>query len=71
MKYILTLSFVCTNGNINKVFIEDIRPTIPKARIILLMNTIIEKNIFLTKDGEFIERSSASITSKNKTFFKI
>ncbi|WP_294352670.1 DUF2922 domain-containing protein [uncultured Clostridium sp.] len=71
MQYKLTLAFKCTNGNINKIEIEGIRPTLTKARMISLMDTIIEKNIFLTKDGEFIGRSSASITSENETIIEI
>ncbi|MDS0527836.1 DUF2922 domain-containing protein [Clostridium sp. SHJSY1] len=67
MDYILSLTFVCANGQKNSLSIEGVKPTISKTEASALMDTIIAKNIFLTKNGALIGKSGANLTVRQVT----
>lgn len=70
MEYILTLSFLCTNGAKSSLAISGVKPTITKDEIEALMDEIINNNIFLSSKGAFVEKDSASITERTVTSYE-
>lgn len=71
MEYILTISFVCTNGKKSSLTIEGVKPTITDAEVNTLMDTIITNDIFLTSNGAFLEKGSASLTQREIKDFTV
>jgi hypothetical protein len=67
MEYVLSLNFVCANGQKTSLSIEGVKPTITETQAIALMDTIIAKNIFLTKNGALTGKSGASLTQRQVT----
>lgn len=64
MEYTLSLTFIASNGEKTSINISDVKPTITKLMASALMDTIIEKNIFFTKHGALVRKSTASLTSR-------
>lgn len=71
MNYSLTLTFLCANGEKSSVTVDNVDASITKEQVTNLMDTIISKNIFLTKNGEFTGKSAAKLTQKAVTKFDI
>ena len=71
MEYTLGMTFLCADGQKVSLSIEGIRPTLPKSQIVKLMDTIIEKNIFITKHGALTGKFAAQIVSKNVAKFDV
>ncbi|MBD7912460.1 MULTISPECIES: DUF2922 domain-containing protein [Clostridium] len=67
MEYILSLTFVCANGQKTSLSIEGVKGTITQAEASTLMDTIIAKNIFLTKNGALTGKSGATLTQRQVT----
>ncbi|MBD7912088.1 DUF2922 domain-containing protein [Clostridium cibarium] len=67
MEYILSLTFICANGQKTSLSIEGVKATITEAQASTLMDTIIAKNIFLTKNGAFTGKSGATLTQRQVT----
>lgn len=61
----LSMSFVCTNNKKSTISIDGIKPDLSNEQVIALMDTIIEKNVFETKNGYLVEKSTAQISQKN------
>ena len=70
MEYILTVTFICTDGSKGSLSISGVKSTITKDEISALMDTIISTNIFITTKGAFIEKSSADITERTVTSYE-
>ena len=71
MQYSLTLTFVCENGEKSSISIDNVKDDITKEQVSALMDTIISKNIFLTKNGALVKKSGAQLTRKAVTKFEI
>lgn len=71
MQYSLTLTFVCENGEKSSISIDNVKDDITKEQVSALMDTIITKNIFLTKNGALVKKSGAQLTRKAVTKFEI
>ncbi len=71
MELTLTLVFGCTDGSKSTLNIENIKSGLTQEEVNSLMDTIIAKNIFVNKHGEYISKSGASITSKEVTKYDI
>jgi hypothetical protein len=67
MEYILSLTFLCANGQKTSLSIEGVKPTITQTQASTLMDTIIAKNIFLTKNGALTGKSGANLTQRQVT----
>ena len=67
MEYSLTLTFLTTSGQKASLTIENVKTNLTDPEIATLMNTILEKNIFLTKNGSYTEKVQAQITQKQVT----
>ncbi len=71
MEYSLTLTFVCENGEKSSLTIDNVKKDLTKEQVSSLMDTIISKNIFLTKNGALASKHAAQLTEKNVTKFEI
>jgi hypothetical protein len=71
MDYILTLSFLCSNGEKSSLSIEPVSPTIAPEATIALMDVIIAKNVFVTKNGSLVGRYGATLTQRQVTKFAV
>lgn len=64
MEYTLQITFLCTNGQKTTLSIDGVKRDITDAEASALMDTIISKNIFKSKNGELIAKHSAKLTEK-------
>ena len=71
MEYSLTLTFICENGEKSSISIDGVKSDITKDQVSSLMDTIISKNIFLTKNGILTGKSGAQLTQKAVTKFEL
>ena len=65
MEYILTLTFICDSGNKKSLTIEGVQSSVSSSEAGALMDTIISKDIFVTKYGSLKEKYGAKLTSRN------
>lgn len=61
----LSMSFTCTNNKKSTISIDGIKADLSDEQVIALMDTIIEKNAFETKNGYLVSKASAQIVQKN------
>ena len=71
MEYSLTMVFLGGNSEKTSFTITGVKDTITQAEVSALMDTIIEKNIFLTKNGTLVGKYGASLTEKSVTKFNV
>ncbi|MGG7178313.1 DUF2922 domain-containing protein [Clostridium paraputrificum] len=71
MEYILTMTFLCASGDKATISVDGVTSTLSNVEVRTLMDTIIEKNIFITKNGSFIEKFSANITQRQTTNLEV
>ena len=71
MDYGLTLIFLCANGEKSTFSIDSVSPIIAPEEANALMDTIIEKNVFTTKNGSLTGKYSAHLTQKQVTKFSV
>ncbi|MGL4106748.1 DUF2922 domain-containing protein [Clostridium sp. LP20] len=71
MEYILTMTFLCASGDKSTISVDGVTSTLSNVEVRSLMDTIIEKNIFITKNGSFIEKFSANITQRQTTNLEV
>jgi len=71
MDYILNLSFLCSNGDKSSITIDPVSPTIAPEEAVALMDVIIAKNVFVTKNGSLVGRYGANMTQKQVTKFDV
>ena len=71
MEYSLTLTIICENGEKSSISIDGVKSDLTKDQVSSLMDTIISKNIFLTKNGILTGKSGGQLTQKAVTKFEI
>lgn len=71
MEYVLAMTFLTERGQKSAFSISGVKPDITKAQINNLMDTIIKKNIFLTKSGDLVSKESAKVTERKITKFDV
>jgi hypothetical protein len=71
MDYILNLTFLCANGEKSSISIDPVSPTIASEQAIALMDVIITKNVFVTKNGSLTGRYVATLTQRQVTKFAV
>lgn len=71
MNYSLTLTFLCSNGEKSSFSIDPVNKSISNDEVNALMNLIIEKNIFVSKNGDFVSKYNAVLTGKETSKFDL
>jgi len=71
MDYILNLTFLCANGDKSSMSIEPVSPTIAPEEAIALMDVMIAKDVFITKNGSLTARYGANLTQRQVTKFDV
>lgn len=71
MEYILSLTFVCENGEKSTLTITNVKDSITSESANTLMDTIIAGNVFNTKNGKFVSKSSAQLTERKITKYTV
>jgi len=71
MDYVLTLVFLCANGEKSSISIDAANPLLAPEEANTLMDTIISKNVFVTKNGSLTGKYDAYLTQKQVTKFAI
>lgn len=67
MEQILLMSFTTEKGAKNNISITGVKPDLTQAQINKLMDTIIQKNIFLSSTGALVGKAGANITQRSVT----
>lgn len=67
MEHILSISFTTEKGAKSNMNINGVKPDITLAQINTLMDTIIQKNIFLTTTGALVGKAGANVTQRSVT----
>ena len=71
MEYSLTMTFVAASGDKVSITITGVKNTITEAEVSALMDTIISKDIFLTKGGALTGKYAAQLTERAITKFTV
>jgi len=71
MDYILNLTFLCSNGDKASMSIDPVSPTIAPEEAIALMDVILAKNVFITKNGSLVGRYGANLIQRQVTKFAV
>ncbi|GIM28425.1 hypothetical protein CPJCM30710_10910 [Clostridium polyendosporum] len=71
MEYSLAMTFVTTSGDKASLTITGVKNDISQAEVSSLMDTIIAKDIFLTKGGTLISKYGAQLTQRQTTKFNV
>ena len=64
MEFTLSMTFTTSNGDKSTISIEGVKENLTQAEVSTLMDTIIEKDIFLTKNGTLTGKYSAQLVQK-------
>ncbi|GFP76408.1 DUF2922 domain-containing protein [Clostridium fungisolvens] len=71
MDYTLAMTFINTNGDKLSLSVSDVKPDISSAEVGALMDTIVAKDIFLSKGCSIAAKYDAQITQRQTTKFDI
>ncbi len=71
MEYTLSMVFITEKGAKSSLSISGVKPTLTKAEIDTLMDTIIAKNVFLVSTGALVSKESAQIVAKTVTKYEM
>ena len=71
MDYTLSMTFVNTGGDKISMSIAGVKPDITQTEASALMDTIIAKNIFLSKGGSLTSKYTAQLTQREVTKFTV
>lgn len=71
MDYTLSMVFITESGLKTSLSISGVKPDITKDQVDSLMNTIIEKDVFVTKSGKLATKESAHLVARNTTKFDV
>ena len=71
MKWLVHSTFICENAEKSSITIDGVKEDLNKEQVTALMDTIISKNIFLTKNGALTKKSGAQLTRKAVTKFEL
>jgi len=67
MEYTLAMTFVAASGDKVSITITGVKSTITEIEVSALMDTIIAKDIFLTKGGALTGKYAAQLTQRAVT----
>ncbi len=71
MEYSLSMTFVTETGDKVSMTVSGVKSDISQAEVSTLMDTIIDKNVFLTKNGSLTAKYSAQLTQREVTKFDL
>lgn len=71
MDYILTMTFLCANGDKTSISIDGVKTALATPDVVTLMETIIANNIFSTKNGILVEKYGAQLTQRQVTKLEV
>ena len=71
MEYTLSMTFTTSNGEKSTISIEVVKENLTQAEASTLMDAIIEKDIFLTKNGTLTGKYSAQLVQRQVTKFEV
>ncbi|GEQ21770.1 MULTISPECIES: DUF2922 domain-containing protein [Clostridium] len=71
MEYTLSMTFLTESGEKSTLSVSGVRSDITQAEANTLMDAIIAKNIFQTDSGDLVKKSSAQLTQKQVTKYKV
>jgi len=71
MEYNLSMTFLTELGLKTTLNVSGIKPTLTKAEVNALMDTVIAKNIFTTTTGPLAKKSGAQITQRQVTKIEV
>jgi len=71
MEYSLTMTFVTSSGDKASLTITGVKSAITQLEVSTLMDTIIAKDVFLTKTGSLTAKYGAQLTERQVTQFTV
>ena len=71
MEYSLSMTFVTETGDKVSMTVSGVKSDITQAEVSTLMDTIITKDVFLTKNGSLTAKYSAQLTQRDVTKFDL
>ena len=71
MEYVLLMTFITESGLKSNISVSGIKPDLSQAQVNSLMDTIIQKDVFLPSAGALVKKSGAQITQKAVTKIEI
>lgn len=71
MEFVLTMIFATEKGGKTTISINGVKSTLTEVQANALMDTIIEKNVFLTQTGALVSKADAKMTERKVTKFSV
>ena len=71
MEFSLSMTFVTETGDKVSMTVSGVKSDITQAEVSTLMDTIIAKDVFLTKYGSLTAKYSAQLTQREVTKFDL
>lgn len=71
MEYSLSMTFITETGDKVSMTVSGVKSDITQAQVSTLMDTIIAKDVFLTKNGSLTAKYSAQLTQREVTKFDL
>ncbi|MNI83391.1 hypothetical protein D3C73_1401880 [compost metagenome] len=71
MEYSLSMTFVTETGDKVSMTVSGVKSDISQAEVSTLMDIIIAKDVFLTKNGSLASKYSAQLTQREVTKFDL
>ena len=71
MEYTLTMTFLSETGEKSNISISDVKAGITNEEVPVLMDSLIENNIFENSKGMLVSKYSAQVTERQVTKFTV
>ena len=71
MEYTLTMTFLSETGEKSNIAISDVKAGITNEEVQVLMDSLIENNIFENSKGMLVSKYSAQVTERQVTKFTV
>lgn len=71
MEYVLSMTFVTSGGDKASFSVTGVKESITEAEVSALMDTIIAKDIFITKSGSYVSKYGAQLTQRQITKYDL
>ena len=71
MEYTLTMTFLSETGEKSNISISDVKAGITNEEVKVLMDSLIENNIFENSKGMLVSKYSAQVTERQVTKFTV
>ena len=71
MEYTLSMTFVGANGEKSTISITGVKEELNQEEASALMDTLIEQDIFVTKNGNLVSKYSAELIKRQVDKFEV